>query len=86
MSDALTKYVKGLPLRRLLGGLILAIVWLAPSMIERAYSGRFYTHQMDVLHLLGIFVAPLCVLGFLWGCSERLKLQRAIATGADSLI
>ena len=81
MNDALTKYVRGLPLRRLLGGFILAIVWLAPSMIEYAYSGRFRTHRLDVLHLLAIFVAPLCVLGFLWGCSERVKLERAIAIG-----
>jgi hypothetical protein len=85
MNDALAKYVNGLPLRRLLGGLILAIVWLAPATIDFANSGRFHTQRIDALHLFAIFVAPLCVLGFLWGYIERRILERAIAAGADQL-
>jgi hypothetical protein len=79
MNDALATYVKGLPLRRSLGGFILAIAWLAPAIIDNVYSGRFHTERIDVLHLFVTFVAPLCVIGFLWGYSERRILERAIA-------
>jgi hypothetical protein len=79
MNEALARYVNGLPSRRLLGGFILALVWLAPATIDHFYSGRFHTQQINALKLFAIFVAPLCVLGFLWGYCERRILERAVA-------
>jgi hypothetical protein len=85
MNEALTKYVKGLPLRRLLGGFILAIVWITPAAFQHAYSRNFQIQPMLYLLLFATFVLPLCALGLLWGWSERLKLERANAMGAEQL-
>jgi hypothetical protein len=83
MNEVLGKYLKSLPLRGLLGGFILAVVWTTPSLLQHAYSKNFQARPIVVLQVIATFLLPLCFLGFLWGWSERMKLERAIAANRE---
>jgi hypothetical protein len=83
MNDAVAKYVRGLPVRWLFGGFLLGVVWMAPSVVQHGYSKGFQGQGPILQTAFAKFVSPLCVIGFLWGWSERLKLERSIASGNE---
>jgi hypothetical protein len=83
MKEVPNKYLRSLPLRGVVAGFIVSGVWTAPSMLNYAYSGSSHFQPLVVLEVFAVFALPLCVLGCLWGWSERLRLERALATGTD---
>jgi hypothetical protein len=83
MKDGLGKYLKKLPLRGAVAGFLVSAVWITPSMFHHAYSRNFDVQPIVFVRILAAFALPLCVLGWLWGWSERLRLQRAIAGSPD---
>jgi hypothetical protein len=84
MNDTVARWIKRLPLRWGLGGLVLAVVW---SIISTVAQGSFVNPAGGQVAAMGrLFVAvilPLWWLGILWGWSERNNLERAAAKGVD---
>ena len=82
MNEVTSVWVKGLPMRWALGGLFFGIVW---SLISTALVGGFSNpaggHTAAVIRVFSLIVLPLCILGFTWGWSERLTLERSFAQG-----
>jgi hypothetical protein len=85
-GDALTRWIRGLPLRWTLGGFILALVWfLASSLLQNSFSSPLGGYLAAIVRLFAFIVLPLCALGFVWGWSERIRLQRQLAQSRTHL-
>ncbi len=82
MNEAMAEYVRRLPLRWLLGGSILGVVWISPSVFEYVHS-KGLQGLLPVLKVFATFVPPLGFLGFLWGWSERFQLERRIVSSGE---
>jgi hypothetical protein len=69
-----------------LGGLVLAFVW---SLISSAAQGSFANPAgglvAGIVRILVGVVLPVGFLGFLWGWSERRRLERVSANGVSQL-
>jgi hypothetical protein len=83
MKEAPNKYLRSLPYGGVVAGFIVSAVWTAPSILHYVYSRSFHFQPIVVLEVFAVFAPPLCVLGWLWGWSERLRLERALGTGTD---
>jgi hypothetical protein len=86
MNKTAARWVRGLPIRWGLGGLVVGFVW---SLVSSAAQGSF-AHPVGglVAGLVRTFawvVLPLGFLGFLWGWSERLRLEHVSSEGIGQL-
>jgi hypothetical protein len=86
MNESGANWVRGLPARWALGGSVLGIVWsLVSSFAQGSFSNPLGGLAAGLSRSLVLIVLPLCVLGFLWGWSEKLTLERCSAEGEDRL-
>jgi hypothetical protein len=86
MNEPAANWIRGLPMRWALGGLFLGLVW---SFVSGALQGSFANpvggHLAALVRVFSLIILPLGVLGFIWGSSERLRLERWCAqSGAQS--
>jgi hypothetical protein len=76
-NEAAASWIRGLPRRWALGGLVLGLVW---SLVSGALQGSFVNpvggHLAGIVRVFSMIVLPLCVLGFVWGWSEKVHLER----------
>jgi len=83
MNEAAASWIRGLPKRWAIGGFVLGLVW---SLTSSAFQGSFENpvggHFAGLIRVLLLIVIPLCVLGFVWGSTERFHLERAAQSSA----
>ena len=78
MNETAADWVRGLPMRWALGGVFLALVWLA-LVLFNGFTPPVDGYAHALVRVVLSIVLPLCVLGFVWGWSERSHLERAAA-------
>jgi hypothetical protein len=78
MNNAIKKYVRYLPIRWGIGGLVFSLVFIAIGFLEKGSA----IPVPGLVRLLVVDAPPMCILGFLWGWSERISLERC--AGASS--
>lgn len=86
MNESARKWVNGLPMRWGLGGFVLGIVWsLVSSLAQGTFAAPSGGLVAGIIRIFLLIVLPLCILGFLWGWSEKLTLQRCSTEGVEQL-
>src|SRR6267378_6454353 len=82
VNEATTQWIESLPLRWAFGGFVLGLVW---SALSSALQGSFLNPVggpvAAIVRIVLMIVIPLCILGFAWGLSERIDLNRWSAQG-----
>ncbi len=64
-------------MRWAVGGLVLGLVWsLVSGGLQGSFANPVGGHLAGFVRVFCLIVLPLCVLGFVWGWSERLHLER----------
>jgi hypothetical protein len=85
-EEIASPWVRLLPLRWALGGLLLGVVWsLISSYLQGSFNNPVGGVAAGLIRLMTIIVIPLTVLGLIWGYSERAKLVRSASQSAASL-
>jgi hypothetical protein len=70
-------WIKALPLRWALGGLLFGLIWsLISALLQDSFSNPAGGHAAALFRVSLIFVLPLGVFGFVWGLTERFRLLR----------
>jgi hypothetical protein len=81
------RWIKCLPLRWALGGLILGLVWsLISSLVQGSFSNPSGGLMAALFRVSMIVVLPLGLLGFAWGLTERIRLQRCARDSRERLV
>jgi hypothetical protein len=83
VKEAATRWVRGLPMRWAIGGLVLGVTWTLVT--SAGVSDPVGGHLAGVVRVLLIIVLPFVVLGFLWGWSERHYLERWSVQSSEGL-
>jgi hypothetical protein len=80
LADSVTvRWLRMLPFRWALGALVVAALWSLLSIVLQGGFSNSAGSLLQGLARLSIFVVfPVVVLGFVWGLSERYRLERAI--------
>lgn len=83
---SLADWLRVLPFRRFVGGLLLGTVW---TLVSGTLQGSFHAPPggliAAVLRVVVAIILPLGVLGLIWGISERIKLSRSVNQGGREL-
>jgi GYF domain 2 len=83
INEAAANWIKGLPRRWAMGGLVLGLVWsLTSSTLQGSFVNPAGGHLAGLVRLLLLIVIPFCVLGFVWGTTERFHLERMAQSSA----
>jgi len=83
INEAAASWIRGLPRRWAMGGLVLGLVWsLTSSILQGGFVEPAGGHVAGIVRLLLLIVIPFCVLGFVWGSSERFYLERMAQSSA----
>jgi sulfite exporter TauE/SafE len=78
-DSAAARWLRILPFRWTLGALVAAALWsLLSILLQGGFSNSAGALLAGVARLLILVVLPVVVLGFVWGLSERYRLERAI--------
>jgi GYF domain 2 len=77
MNEAAASWIRGLPRRWALGGLVLGLVWsFVSGALQNSFANPVGGHLAGIVRVFSMIVLPLCVLGFVWGWSEKVHLER----------
>jgi hypothetical protein len=79
MNERVAKWVRNLPIRWGLGNLILPIAWGVVALAVLRTPNPTDSWIATAVRILVFIVLPLGVLGFGWGWSERIYLERRLA-------
>jgi hypothetical protein len=86
-DQAKTVWLQRLPIRWALGGFVLAILWSAvSSFLQGSFNDPVGGVTAGMIRLVQIIILPLTVLGFVWGYTERAKLDRSVNQGRERLL
>ena len=86
-GDSNSHWLRLLPLRWAFGGLLLGTAWsLVSGFLQGSFTNPTGGLAAGFLRLLVIVILPLTALGFIWGYTERAKLDRSANQGAASLV
>jgi hypothetical protein len=84
MNENAARWVRRLPIRWGLGGLVIGLVWsISSSALQGGFSNPVGGQAAALFRIFALVVLPLGVLGFAWGCSERFLLEHVF--GSDRL-
>jgi hypothetical protein len=85
MNESAVRWIRGLPMRWGLGGLIIlpAVLWLVLIAVDGIVPSSVDGWGAASSRIFVLIMLPLGVLGFVWGWSERLHLERCFAGGSD---
>ncbi len=76
------RWLRRLPVRWAIGGLLLGIVWgLVSIVLQGSFNNPVGGQMAGLIRLATIIILPLGVLGLIWGYIERAKLDRSAHQG-----
>jgi hypothetical protein len=79
IDDGAARWIRMLPMRWAFGGFLLGIVWSSSSWLQGSFSNPVGGQLAGMVRLLLYIILPITVLSFVWGWSERSRLERAAA-------
>jgi hypothetical protein len=81
------RWLRRLPVRWAIGGLLLGIVWgLVSSLLQGSLNNPVGGLMAGLIRLTTIIILPLGVLGLIWGYTERAKFNRSANQGSEGLL
>jgi hypothetical protein len=85
-EEAAARWVRGLPIRWGLGGLVIGLIWsFSSAALQGSFSNPVGGQAAGLFRVIALVIVPLGVLGFAWGWGERFFLERVSAQGSDQL-
>lgn len=78
-NDRATTWIRWLPIRWAIGGLLASLAWSILSTWHGGFQEMAGGPLAGIYRLLSFIVLPICVLGFSWGWVEKVHLNRALA-------